>query len=70
MDITNKLFVEKKHRAALKNKKPRRWKQWRRYFYEPEELDKALDRAKLLAQEDGMDYVVVQVLAEASKSTT
>ncbi len=68
-DVTGKYFIVSKHKAHTKGKRrgrkgvPRR----PRRFYEPGEIEAAREQARALAEQNDEDFLIVQVIAEASK---
>lgn len=64
-DQTGKLFVIHKHRTdRTKSGKVRKLR--RRRFYESNEVEEALGMARKHAAENNRDFLVVQIIAEAS----
>lgn len=62
MDVVTKYLIIAKHYTLKKGKQGRR-----RRFYEIDELDKALEHARNLADENKRDFLVVRVVEEKSK---
>lgn len=62
MDRTNQFFVVNKHNIGIRGKKARKWS---RKFYD--NADQAFEIAKLHAQDCVDDFLVVQVVSEASR---
>jgi hypothetical protein len=65
-DQTGKLFVVNKHRVQTR-KDRKVLRRIRRRFYEPQDLEEAMAMARKHAAERHEDFLVVQVIAEASK---
>ena len=67
-DRTGNLFVVHKHRVLTRKSGKVRKALIRRRFYEPHQLEEALAMARKHADEQDQDFLVVQIVAEASRT--
>ncbi len=67
-DVTGKYFIVSKHKAHTKGRgRKKNIPSRSRRFYEQDEIEAAREQARALAEQNGEDFLIVQVIAEASK---